>query len=472
MIQGNRQRFSSLAIFLLVAGLCACARAGGADYAVVVSDKTNADPQWHAVVEVLREKHHASVLTFGKSVAESLPKLRAQFPRYACFVATPAEATREFVVQVHRLTRRLDDDPYTDCIWGILTGYDAANALRIAKQTEPLVIRKGAGGTAIALDKFEEGVWFDEGRQGHMMRKERGGEPKEQTAPDDTTAAIVKEFNSGNVDFFLTSGHATERDWQIGFSYRNGQFRCADGRLFGLDTQNVHHPIDSPNPKVYLPVGNCLMGHIDGPDAMALAFMNSGGVDQMVGYVVETWYGYGGWGVLDYFVKQPGRFTLAESFYANQQALIFRLATYFPELLDAEIDERGRTKARPLLTDKARKAGVKAQDAIGLLFDRDFVAFYGDPAWEARLAPRDCEWEQTLSEKDGVFTFEVKPKPGSDGLAHLDRPIFQLLPQRLKHIELLEGAELQPTITNKFLLLPNAKDAGKPLRIVFRAEKA
>ena len=72
------------------------------------------------------------------------------------------------------------------------------------------------------------------------------------------------------------------------------------------------------------------MGHIDGPDAMALAFMNSAGVDQMIGYTVPTWYGYGGWGMLDYFVEQPGRFTLAEAFYANQQALIHRLETYFP----------------------------------------------------------------------------------------------------------------------------------------------
>ncbi len=38
-------------------------------------------------------------------------------------------------------------------------------------------------------------------------------------------------------------------------------------------------PIHSDNPKAYLAVGNCLMGHIDGPDAMALAWMNNAGVD-------------------------------------------------------------------------------------------------------------------------------------------------------------------------------------------------
>ena len=56
------------------------------------------------------------------------------------------------------------------------------------------------------------------------------------------------------------------------------------------------------------------MGNIDGQDAMALAWMNDAGVKQMLGYTVPTWFGYQGWGVLDYFVEQPGRYTLTEAF--------------------------------------------------------------------------------------------------------------------------------------------------------------
>ena len=87
---------------------------------------------------------------YAGGLREALPKLREQFPRYACFVATPEEATKEFVASVHQLTRQLDDDPYPDCFWGILTGYDAANALRLAKQKEPLTVRKVAAGTEVA----------------------------------------------------------------------------------------------------------------------------------------------------------------------------------------------------------------------------------------------------------------------------------------------------------------------------------
>ena len=47
---------------------------------------------------------------------------------------------------IHRLTRRLDDDPYTDTRWGILTGFDAANALSIASEEKPLIIQKSGLG--------------------------------------------------------------------------------------------------------------------------------------------------------------------------------------------------------------------------------------------------------------------------------------------------------------------------------------
>ncbi len=88
------------------------------------------------------------------------------------------------------------------------------------------------------------------------------------------------------------------------------------------------------------------MGHIDGPDAMALAFMNSAGVRQMMGYTVPTWYGYGGWGCLDYFVEQPGRYTFVEAFFANQHALIDRLETNFPDLARLDTPRaRGRQES-------------------------------------------------------------------------------------------------------------------------------
>lgn len=72
---------------------------------------------------------------------------------------------------------------------------------------------------------------------------------------------------------------------------RKDRFRRKDGQLFGLDTQGVRFPVSSSNSKDYLPVGDCLIGHIDGPDCMALVYMNSAGVKQMIGYTMSSWYG-------------------------------------------------------------------------------------------------------------------------------------------------------------------------------------
>ena len=461
-----------------VTSLHAAARA--TDYAVVVSQKTQADPAWRQVVEALRTKHKGAVITYDASVDDALPKLREQFPRYACFVAQPTEATREFVAKVHRLTRQLDDDPYTDCFWGILTGYDATNALRIAQQKAPLTVRKVAGGTEVALEMCEQGVWYCELNKNKMVKKAPGKAAAELKGPDDTTKALVGALNDYQADLFVTSGHATEHDWMIGYRYQNGFFRHENGQLYGLDTQKNKLPVHSPNPKVYLPIGNCLMGHFDRADCMAASWMNSAGVNQMIGYTVPSWYGYAGWGCLDYFVEQPGRYTFTEAFFANQAALINRLQTYFPDQVSAESDASGRTKTPLSAGDAARAAGLSANDARGLLYDRDTVAFYGDPAWIARMAKAKTAWDQTLTEKKGVWTFEIKPNFGGKTFAPINqngsqrggRPIVEFLPKRVKDVQILEGAELKPVITDNFILVPNPRecDPAKKYRVVFRAQ--
>jgi len=453
------------AVIAAVLAACVCPSAaekikGG--YAVVVSKETHQRPEWKKVADALVEKYDAAVIRYDASVTESAAPLRKQLPRYVCFVARPQDAGRKFVADVHQLTRKLDGDPYTDVIWGILTGYDAANALRIARRAKPLVVRRVASGTQVALEMCHEGVWYCELKKNRVVRRRPGGKAAEEKGPDDTTKALVETLNDYKAQLFVTSGHATTRDWQIGYRYRNGSFRCKDGRLFGRDTQSRRFDVDSPNPKVYAPVGNCLMGHIDGLDAMALAWMNSAGVTQMIGYTVSTGYGYGGWGQLDYFLEQPGRFTFAEAFHANHQALLHRLETASP-----------RSATKP-----SRNVGRSSHSLLG---DRDVVAFYGDPAWGARMAPGPVAWTQKLTEKDGRFTFLIEPKRGAKTFEPINtngsqrgwRPIFALLPHRVRDVKIIEGADLKPVVTDNFLLIPNPRkcDPARTYKLVFTADK-
>ncbi len=449
-----------------------------ADYVIVVSQRTASDAAWQPVVEKLKIKHAAQTVTFNKAAEEVLPALQKEMPRYTCFVATREEATREFVHRVHRLTRRLDADPFTDTRWGILTGFDAANALAIAGEEKPLTIHKAGSGTELAMDRIESGTWYCELRKGHMVQQEKGGSAEEKKVEPDTTKALVDLMNAAP-DLWVTSGHATERDWMIGFRYRNGFWKSKAGRLFGEDTKGATFDVNSPNPKVYLPVGNCLMGHIDGPDAMALAFMKSAAVRQMAGYVLPTWYGYQGWGLLDYFVEQPGRYTLTEAFHANNLALVHRLMTQFPGAEKVEsVDEMGRP---PRGTELPAPAGkLTRQDLHGLLFDRDNVAFYGDPAWEARMAPGKLNWEQKLTEESGTFTLTLTPLAGAEtwkpvntnGSQRGGRPVVQFLPRRIQpeNVKVIDGADLNPVITDDFILVPLPQDSAAPVTVRFRAE--
>ena len=450
-------------------------------YLVVAAAADLEQPGWREVAETLVEKHGGELITFEEEPGELLEDLRERMPEKVCFVAPHERTARDFVKAVHLLSRQLDEDPYADFAWGILTGYDAANALEIATTKAPLVVKKVASGTEVALERCEEGIWYCELKQGHLVRKEKGGEPTAGTAPPDTTAALVDTLNDYQADLFVTSGHATERDWQIGFRYRNGYFRSKEGQLYGLDTAKQRHPIDSPNPKVYLPIGNCLMGHVDGQEAMALAFMKSAGVRQMMGYTVPTWYGYAGWGCLDYFIEQPGRYDFVEAFFANQHALIHRLETCFPGGASAEVDYRGRTATPLSASERATELGLERRDALGLLFDRDVVAFYGDPGWEARMAPGDCAYGQELTQEGEVFTLTLTPRAGTESFHPVNengaqrgwRPIVQFLPGRFQNLELLEGEDLDPVLADDFVLVPNPRqcDPDRVYRIQFRAEE-
>ena len=437
-------RRNFLPLLFLVGGCLPPLKA--AEYAIVVSKETRADAGWTRVVEALAKKYDEIIIEVT-DLKDALPPLQKHHPHHTCFVATPEEATREFVAAVHQIARRIDADPYTDTQWAILTGYNASNALTIAETEKPLVVQKVGSGTEFATEMVDQGVWYCELVQRRMVKKQPGKAAEQKEGPADTTAALVGLLNQWKADCFITSGHATERDWQIGFRYRNGYFKCADGQLYGQDMNGRKHPIHSPNPKVYLPIGNCLMGHIDTRDAMALAWMNSAGVRQMVGYTVPTWFGYGGWGCLDYFLEQPGRYSFVEAFHANHHALIHELET---------------------LPSK------------GLRFDRDVVALYGDPGWPAHMAKKTCAWDQTLEEKDGEYTLRIRPNRGADSFKPVNtngaqrgwRPVVQFLPTRIGEVELLEGQDLKPVITDDFILVPNPRtcDPEKDLVIRFRAQ--
>jgi zinc protease len=194
------------------------------------------------------------------------------------------------------------------------------------------------------------------------------------------------------------------------------------------------------------------MGNINGPDAMALAWMNDVGVKQMIGYTVPTWYGYQGWGILDYFIEQPGRYTMNQAFFANHHALVHRLS----------------------------KSTTSTGDKRGLKFDRDVVAFYGDPAWSAKMANGQNRFEQTIDRDQNSMAFTITPNQGeasfdtvnNNGSQRGGRPFVGFFDQRIENIKITRGHELHPIVTDNFILVPRPSkcDPTKEYKVTFTFE--
>ncbi len=209
--------------------------------------------------------------------------------------------------------------------------------------------------------------------------------------------------------------------------------------------------------------------------------MNDVGVHQMIGYTVVTWYGYSGWGVLDYFIEQPGRYTLTEAFHVNQYALIHRLDTYFDGIANINVTPGGRNIPVKDSNEAGKKIGLKAVDSRGLLWDRDTVAFYGDPAWTARMAERPKAYGQKLTVDGNNYTLTITPRRGSDSFKPVNtngaqrgwRPIVQLLDHRIQDVTITAGQDLQPIVTDDFVLIPNPRevDSSREYRVNFTASR-
>jgi hypothetical protein len=435
-------------------------------YAIVVSKATLDDPDWAKVVKLLQAKYtNATVITFQTSVLESHDALARLMPRYTCFVGKPTEVGRVFCAQVHRMTRRLNDDPYTDTIWGIITGYGPEDACRLAAQQSPLLIHRGVG-LGLNIGPFDEAIDFSDGKVGVTTRKKPDGSlEKTDVGEADRAMAFGQAVQDIQPDFMGSDGHASERALEM--PWGKGSLQSRDGKLLAVDhTLRRGYMINSPNPKVYLAYGNCLIGHVDGPKALVLAIMHSLDVDQFVGYTVPTWYGKGGWGVNDWLFGQQGRWDLSESHFINQQFLLQELRARFPKNADYEItpEQFNGPDGHGDINAIAQTIQSGDRDELGMLWDRDTVVLWGDPAWDARFpAAKAYDWDQKLTADHGIYTLTITPhKDGKLGKA------FAFLPHAVKAAKVTEGQATKPVIGAWFVMTPSVGDVTKGNPVVIR----
>ncbi len=442
-------------------------------YVIVCTEK--AQKEWPNALKSLQHKYvskwpnQVETIVVG-DITSCLPRLSQLRPSYTCFFAHYKDCSVGFVESVHRICRQIDpSNPFTDTLWGIMTGLEE-NDLLFAINQEPLVVSRVLGATPTKLLNFDSGSWYSEGEACAVFHKSRGEDKHRKVkCPQDTTEILINELskkrdvaNEVGVDMMITSGHASDVNWQIGYTYENGQFVCESSHMMGKTMNNLLCPVThNGSPKVLSAAGNCCIGHIKTANCMALAWMHSVGVVQMTGYVVSTWFGFMGWGVHDYFIDMPGAYSFTESFFANNQALIAKLSSKYPQYENKSYKEINNSLET---IDK---------DCLGLLHDRDVVAFYGDPAYKATLVnkPELHLYNVTVNSLPSVViaTEEWSVYEILIVINKLpNRPVVHLFPRSFKNYRLMEG-DKDIVITCRFVLVPvdAATLVGQTIRAVY-----
>lgn len=398
---------------------------------VVAADKAN-DTDWMGVANALAKKHQAKIVRYDGR--EGLPRLVMELrkirPKYVCFVAPAESVGREFVAIAMQALRFLDNDPYGDAIWGIVTGYSAADALKTVSAPKAREIKSFAssmGGPNI-LDGWDSGFASDERTADNFWIKRPGGANEKVPTDGNIAKALADAFNSIPVDYFVTSGHARERNWQIIYNQNKGSLVHTKeaGLRFLEPGGKVAYDLTNATLRVYIGAGNCLIGHVDARACMATAWMRAAGVEQFAGYTVPSWYGFMGWGVKGLF--EEGRYSLPEAHYLENQRLLW-----------------AQKRAHPASEDK------------GLAWDRDTFAFYGDPA-QRIMFPKDRSPYTVSVKGDRVEVAFVR----DCSFAKLDdvrgaRPVMALLDAVPPGDVLFDasGKEIPDSlVTERFLFLP------------------
>jgi len=387
-------------------------------YAVLISKQAAADPRWNEVATVLAGKYPAARIFTYVHLDELVDPVKAFSPDYIAFVCKPREATPEFVRQAGRFNRQLENEPYGTAVWAIVTGYDQADALRIARNDAPPTIGFGLGGMLGFIDSLPEGVAYSEftdAKQDWQEKKAGLGVKNRHDAPEDHMVPMIRLVNGNKVDGVWTSGHADKDRWAVYYPEGPAVIVAENGGLTGYLDGEARGSIGSSNPKIYLGIGNCLTARIEDPSASyALSWIHSGGVHQYFGFIEETYYGLMGWGTADNFFYRGARFNVAESAFVANQSL--------------------------LLAMNERLAPDEVED---MAYDKDATVVYGDPAWMATVpeaTARNAEhwstwldrsivgkkirWELTVTFKKES---EFSPGSGKDL-----RPVFAFLPERVR----------------------------------------
>ena len=99
-----------LSALLASAAMSSCCGEVEDNYVVLASSAVQQDAEWLKVAEVLTQKHDADLLFYDKAPREALPELQKLSPRYVAIVEKPENLNKDYVIDMHHVSREVDED--------------------------------------------------------------------------------------------------------------------------------------------------------------------------------------------------------------------------------------------------------------------------------------------------------------------------------------------------------------------------
>lgn len=437
------------------------------DYVVLVRESTQADAAWRRVVDRLVEMHQAEVVTYRQLPSEVLSRLQVLYPRYVAVVDKPENVKRDFVVDLNRMSRKIDEDMYADFLWGMITGYDAAAALRLVEKAGEA--KEVSSAWCVGAKDFLDGKYFD--RMG-LNAKHVWVEKNSLDSPVSQTDTLAKsicwgEHNNPDVVIWETPGQVKEmfvepENYNTRVISRGGKLWVGDRELRLQKNARV----------CFLPM---VYGNIENArENFPMTWLMSEEVGALVSGVEYSAFDKGVWGTLQFWLTDAGRFSLAEAQFLNQQAMSYWLKELDPDALEKpyvyanEMPVAAYFEAvGPLqLQELGGKANVLA--TFNIWYERDLMVYYGDPAWNVRA--KDLRGDQPYSVsckvkgRKCVVTIQTNENYTWDRLCGdiLNRvgelPVCYFFPQRLKNPRLVQKKDemYKVEVDENFLFIHDA----------------
>ncbi len=346
-----------LITIIMVSSVNSIAQNPGYTYAVVCSEAAYSDNGWKSVADSLVKKHAAKgecrLFKWKSEVGEVKTSLGNFNPDYIAFIAKPVtECNTSFIVAVHRLCRTLDNDPYGDAVWGIVTGYKAEDALRAVSESLHIKTVLAASGNLSyepPIERFYQAIGMtcdSYTKTDYLFNGKRGSVYTENKRPDneqDRIKIVSKWLNSeslnisiqgkgtidGAVDCIITGGHGNVNLWQCHYpeAGSEGYMRSSGGKLYGSPYSGSSIEINAKTPKVYWCASNCLMGNPDNKDNVVYGAFGSGRAVQMFGFIINASAGdeFMAWGVYDRVTKRAGKLTLPQGYFLSNNNALFEI---------------------------------------------------------------------------------------------------------------------------------------------------